>query len=501
MHRRKTFTLLIIGLIVFSCTSTKQTPIQQNGTDALAVENQVREVFVVSSAQEHDSRELTFLDSVNTLHFTFPSDIGFLKLSNKINSSLVFDNELKQRVEAQADVKQKIAFLEFQFHYLNAAQRQLSQHYYLLGNDERLRNMLKFVVDNNEYGWLKGQFVGQMLQFASTENGENKQRSWHALEKMLTSIDWRNSEKDDQKVQRSPVGARIPRKAITNFLREQEKVSSGIEEEHYVLAAITRIRHTKIKFQAIETDQLTYENPQQESEYEQFITQLSGLFQEAAESDDLQRKLELYTQIIELDPGNATAYFNRAVCYLSMQNPESALLDLTATARIDPAFQKLHLYTAMALMQQKKFAAAIPELNAALTSDKSAFPYFKRAMCYMELNQLPHAMEDFSRAIALDSSNTVYFNNRALSNLKLKKYSIALDDFHAILSLEPQNVSAWYNTGLCHWKLRQWQQSVDAWEKCLSIDPAYENARHSLPRARKYAAIAARKKVQQHKSK
>ncbi|KAA3612080.1 MAG: tetratricopeptide repeat protein [Calditrichaeota bacterium] len=492
MQTIKRVPLFIFAILTSSCASTQQQPVfHQNSANAFEIEDQLVAVLGDSSSQNSDFLETVFWDSISTLRFTVPEDIGFIQLSKKINSSLVFDKRLKRSIQSNADFQVKISFLEFQFHYLNAAQTRLYQKYYNLGNDDRLQNMLKFTVDNNEYGLLKGELLLQVLYFASAETAQNKHRCWQAIEKMLASIDWRNSEKGNKKIQRSPLGARVPRKAITAFLDKQKKISAN---DKYVIAVIKRIRKQKTKYKPVEPEQLYLTSPKIDTEYERFIAQLTGLFREAAESSDLQKKLELYSQIIALDPQNATAHFNRAVCYLSSHNPESALRDLSITARIDPAFQQLHYYWGVALMQQQKYESAIPEFNAAIASSVSDHAYFKRAMCHLNLQNYAAAVDDFTHAIGVDSSNVTYVQNRALCLIKLKEYPRASKDFQWIITREPENTSAWYNFGLCHWKLRQWQQAADAWEKCLSIDPKYENARHSLPRAKKYARIAASRK-------
>ena len=67
------------------------------------------------------------------------------------------------------------------------------------------------------------------------------------------------------------------------------------------------------------------------------------------------------------------------------------------------------------------------------------------------------AIEDFNKAIELDSQNSIIYSNRGLVNRKLERYDAAIDDYSNEIKFgHPQNIKAFNNRAYCYAKLGQY---------------------------------------------
>jgi tetratricopeptide (TPR) repeat protein len=82
--------------------------------------------------------------------------------------------------------------------------------------------------------------------------------------------------------------------------------------------------------------------------------------------DELEGIIRYYSQIIQLDPGHATAYFNRGLAYYSNDELESAISDWDAAIQLIPADFEAYYYRGLAYADQGEKTKAIADLNKAM---------------------------------------------------------------------------------------------------------------------------------------
>jgi tetratricopeptide (TPR) repeat protein len=67
---------------------------------------------------------------------------------------------------------------------------------------------------------------------------------------------------------------------------------------------------------------------------------------------------------------------------------------------------------------------------------------------------MDNAIEDFNRAIELDSQNSIIYSNRGLVNRKLERFEGAIDDYtNEIKFGHAHNIKAFNNRAYCYAKL------------------------------------------------
>ncbi len=73
------------------------------------------------------------------------------------------------------------------------------------------------------------------------------------------------------------------------------------------------------------------------------------------------------------------------------------------------------------------------------------------------MGQMEKSLEDFDRAIALDSQNSIIYSNRGLVNRKMEKFERAIEDYTNELKYgPPNNLKAFNNRAYCFAKLGQY---------------------------------------------
>lgn len=118
-----------------------------------------------------------------------------------------------------------------------------------------------------------------------------------------------------------------------------------------------------------------------------------------------------------------------------------------------------------------------PLTEAVMLIDKklSKYPnnaslWFERGMALVEDKMMREAVESYSRAIALDPFNGLYYCYRAHRHLSCWEFSEACADFVLASRFIPQNWDVWYHLGLSYYLLKDYEKAAKAYEVCYQID-------------------------------
>lgn len=98
--------------------------------------------------------------------------------------------------------------------------------------------------------------------------------------------------------------------------------------------------------------------------------------------------------------------------------------------------------------------------------------YLGRGMVLESRGDIALAMNDYSKAIEMDSNFYFGYYNRGNIYFDLHKFGLAIDDFTRALRLNPKFVNAYVNRGLCYLELKEYQNAVRDFNAALGLDPA-----------------------------
>src|ERR1044072_1370610 len=109
---------------------------------------------------------------------------------------------------------------------------------------------------------------------------------------------------------------------------------------------------------------------------------------------DFDGAIEDYNQALEIRPGLASAYLNRAAALRAQGDLEAAVKDLDRAIALKKDFFEAFSNRGSMRLDLKDTSGALSDLNRALElNDRIAEPYYQRGYVYM-------ALQDFNRAVA-----------------------------------------------------------------------------------------------------
>ena len=136
----------------------------------------------------------------------------------------------------------------------------------------------------------------------------------------------------------------------------------------------------------------------------------------------------------------ATLLFKRALAYSVIQNFEAAIDDLSTYLQVDSTSSlaywqraacqsKLNAFNAsQGTDVRMKTANVLSDLTEAIRYNESAYLYYNRGNVYVERNDYQHAIEDYTKAIALDAHLAEAYYNRGLARIANKQQEVGISD-------------------------------------------------------------------------
>jgi tetratricopeptide (TPR) repeat protein len=131
-------------------------------------------------------------------------------------------------------------------------------------------------------------------------------------------------------------------------------------------------------------------------------------------------------------------FFVLSVCFFLNSIPSFSEEDLSELVNKGIKFHKKHNYQ-----------AAINEYTKAIAIDPSSSElYFNRGLSYSYSDQYELAVKDFNRAIELEPTNDAAIFNRGIAEFELGQYKEALKDFDKTIELVPGDAKAYFNRAI-----------------------------------------------------
>lgn len=90
------------------------------------------------------------------------------------------------------------------------------------------------------------------------------------------------------------------------------------------------------------------------------------------------------------------------------------------------------------------------------------------------------AINCYSRAIALDGRNAIFYCNRAAVHSKLNNYQQAIADVQQALKIDPTYSKAYARLGLAYTNLGRHEEARNAYAKALELEPENESYKNNL---------------------
>jgi predicted O-linked N-acetylglucosamine transferase (SPINDLY family) len=231
-----------------------------------------------------------------------------------------------------------------------------------------------------------------------------------------------------------------------------------------------------------------------------------SLAQACTARGDRDQAIALYTEVIQLAPEKALAYYKRGNLLKDRGQLEAALADYDRAITLDPGYAYALCNRGVVLSRLARFEAALDSYDRAivLTPD-DALAHFNRADVLRELQRPEEALASydralairpdypeclcnrgillaalgrtdearvsFDRAIAIHGSFADAYVGRAALLLNLRRTQAALADYDHALRLNPNSTAAHCNRGVLFMSLEHWSEALVNFDRALALDP------------------------------
>ncbi|WP_345193991.1 tetratricopeptide repeat protein [Algibacter agarivorans] len=231
--------------------------------------------------------------------------------------------------------------------------------------------------------------------------------------------------------------------------------------------------------------------------------QANKLYRKAMRSTDLNQKITLLTQVIDLEPKNLDAYFYRGLAKNDLGDYNGAIVDYSKIIVDQPDADTYYnrgnsRYSikdfagakedyAKAFMLDENFTDALYSLacvkydlgdyEAAIKDFSSVIKtvpnqpktYTLRAHAYKATENYMNALQDYSTAILIEPSADSYYN-RGVFFMDIKYYEKANNDLNMALRLNKNNAYAYFYRGASHLLLGKFNEAISDFSKAIEFD-------------------------------
>merc|ERR1712227_381735 len=108
----------------------------------------------------------------------------------------------------------------------------------------------------------------------------------------------------------------------------------------------------------------------------------------------------------------------------------------------------------------------------------------------MRTEDFPGAIEKYTKAIELDSSNQVFYCNRAAAHSKMNNHYAAVEDCQRAIDMDPKYGKAFGRMGLAYSSIEKHKEAIECFKKAIDIEPENESYQSNLKLAEEKMASA-----------
>lgn len=163
---------------------------------------------------------------------------------------------------------------------------------------------------------------------------------------------------------------------------------------------------------------------------------------------DLKGALPDYDMAIKIEPENFDSYYSRGMLKDKLEDYKGAADDYTVCVMLDPNSAKAHFNRGFSKSKANDFLGAVDDYSKCIAINPKHFAaYLNRGIIRQNQNSYQDALSDFDQAEAIKPGFVDAIQNRAICRAHLGRKD-AIDDFNKAVSLDSQNPENYYNRAL-----------------------------------------------------
>ena len=220
------------------------------------------------------------------------------------------------------------------------------------------------------------------------------------------------------------------------------------------------------------------------------------------DENNFEEAIKYYDNCIELNRNYYEAYYNKALCEISLNQINNALKDLDEALNIKKDFYQAldakgyiyyltnkyqealkcynelivnnytnddyHFKKASILIELKQYEEAIKSLDEVIKLNPNHITaIILKGKCYDNLNLNKEALEIYEQAILKDKDNELAHQLKGQNLLKNKEYEKALNESDVIINFNQKNIEAFFFKAICLNKINKKEEAIELYKKYI----------------------------------
>lgn len=169
---------------------------------------------------------------------------------------------------------------------------------------------------------------------------------------------------------------------------------------------------------------------------------------------ELTNAIGLFTKCIDNKENAALSYMYRGAARAFLGNFDAAFKDLQSSLQLDSTNDKIYYYMGKAYLLNKQYDLASEYFKKSIqkkSNDPDRYDALATAEMFLENYKVAIASE--THAIKLDSTQSIFLQNRGFAEFKLGYYEKAIQDLSRSLSLE-KSYKAYFDRALAYSQMK-----------------------------------------------
>ena len=201
---------------------------------------------------------------------------------------------------------------------------------------------------------------------------------------------------------------------------------------------------------------------------------------------DFQQAIQYFNQFLQSRPENAYAYNYLGLCYLGLNNKQSALDNFGTAIQLAPNFDAPYLNRGNLYFADSMYDAAVSDFTNAIQNNPQNYqPYYDRGRVYLKQNNPGVALSDFNSALTLvqgtpdevtDYDVSDIYSERALAHFKMDDSTDGFADIDKALQHNPQSFRAYYIRAIYYLDKGEQMKALSDLNYVIQYNPRYYEA-------------------------
>ena len=170
-----------------------------------------------------------------------------------------------------------------------------------------------------------------------------------------------------------------------------------------------------------------------------------------------------YENATQLDPTDATAFYNLGLAYKGARNYRKAEEAYTTATDLNPKYARAFSALGNLYKNTKRNSQAIRAYRKAIANDpKNILAYRNLAQVYLQTKQPAKAVTTLKQALGVATKNTQVLVNLGHAHAQRKQYKSAINSYQRAIRLNGNNPEAHYRLSDAYFATKQYQTAISS---------------------------------------